>query len=630
MSQLTNIDKHNFVGQARRVLCNEEYTELVNGVDIREKLQAVSGACIGCDLCQEECAFLRKYGKPKDIAERYDPLRKEDQGMPFECSLCELCTAVCPAGIDPAGLFLEMRRETVRHGSGNYPEHSTLKGYERRGTSRTYSYYGLPEDCDTVFFPGCTLSGTRSDRVILLYQQLKEKIPFLGIVLDCCTGPSHDLGQQDNFTAMFEEMRNYLAGHGVKRVIAACPNCHKVFARYGIGLSTKSIYEVLAEHCINGTAEITDTVTIHDPCAVRFEGAIHESVRELITKMGYVIEEMPHTGSRTLCCGEGGAVGALAPDLAGNWGRLRQKETAGRKVVTYCAGCANMLGKLVPTVHVLDILREGGADAAGKVRITRPPFTYWKRLKLKGWFKKHVPAAAARERTFTGREEQKKGVMIKFLLFLFFLAVVIVTVKTTGVYVYLEEQTLKTWIESYGTTAPIVYMLVYTVAPALFLPGLPLTIVGGILFGPLWGVTYTIIGSTMGACVAFLVSRYLAREWVEERLKSPRWRRLDQGVEKHGWKVVAFTRLIPLFPFNLLNYAFGLTRIDFLQYAVTTFFCMLPACIAFIVFSSSLLDLVRGKVSAAFIIGLFLVVLVSLFPLFYRRYKAKKGGDDPV
>jgi uncharacterized membrane protein YdjX (TVP38/TMEM64 family) len=94
--------------------------------------------------------------------------------------------------------------------------------------------------------------------------------------------------------------------------------------------------------------------------------------------------------------------------------------------------------------------------------------------------------------------------------------------------------------------------------------------------------------------------------------------------------VVAFTRLIPLFPFNLLNYAFGLTRIGFVQYAVASFFCMLPASIAFIVFSSSLLDLIRGKVSLTFVVGLALVVLVSLSPLFYKRYKKKRGEEGPV
>jgi uncharacterized membrane protein YdjX (TVP38/TMEM64 family)/Fe-S oxidoreductase len=602
----------------------------MNDMDIGEKLQAVSSACIECGLCQKECAFLRKYGNPKQIAEHYDPSGKKDQGMPFECSLCGLCTALCPEDADPAGLFLDMRRETVARGGGDYSEHASLRAYERRGTSRAYSYYGFPEGCDTVLFPGCTLSGTRSERVVLIYQKLREKIPTLGIVLDCCTKPSHDLGRHDHFTAMFEEMRDYLAGHGVTRVIVACPNCHRIFARYGSGLSTKSIYEILDRNSVDKTAQTTGTVTIHDPCAIRLEETIQGSVRELVRVKGYAMEEMAHTGSRTLCCGEGGAVGALAPDLSGKWGSLRQEEAAGRNVITYCAGCVNMLTRLVPTVHILDVLWEGGVDAAGRARVTKPPFTYWKRLRLKRWFRKHVPVAASRERTFAGKELPKKGAIIKFFIFLLFLAIVIVTVKTTGVSRYLEQEALRTWIAGYGVLAPIVYMLVYTVAPAFFLPGLPITIVGGILFGPLWGVVYAIFGATAGACVAFVVSRYLAREWVEKRLESPRWRRLDQGVEEHGWKVVAFTRLIPLFPFNLLNYAFGLTKIGFRQYAVTTFFCMLPACIAYIVFSSSLLDLVRGKVSLTLVIGIILVILVSTLPLYYRRYKAKRGENDPV
>jgi uncharacterized membrane protein YdjX (TVP38/TMEM64 family) len=262
--------------------------------------------------------------------------------------------------------------------------------------------------------------------------------------------------------------------------------------------------------------------------------------------------------------------------------------------------------------------------------VTKAPLTYWRRLRLKKWFRKNVPATISRERRFTGIEERKKRGLAKLLIFLVFIAVVFAAVRTADLSRYLEQETLRNWIAGYGALAPIIYMLVYAVAPALFLPGLPITIAGGILFGPLWGVIYTIIGATTGACVAFLVSRYLAREWIEGQLKSPRWKRLDLGVEKHGWKVVAFTRLIPLFPFNLLNYAFGLTKIGFRQYAVLTFLCMLPGCIAFIVFSSSLLDLIRGKVSLTFVIGLVLIVLVSMFPILYRRYKAKRGEDDPV
>jgi len=98
---------------------------------------------------------------------------------------------------------------------------------------------------------------------------------------------------------------------------------------------------------------------------------------------------------------------------------------------------------------------------------------------------------------------------------------------------------------------------------------------------------------------------------------------LDEQVESQGWKVVLAARLIPLFPFNLLNYAFGLTRIRFSQYALATFWGMLPACIAYIVFSSSFWDLIKGRVSPAFLLGLLLIIGVSLVPLFYKKYFKK-------
>ncbi|MBP1750810.1 MAG: protein of unknown function cysteine-rich region domain protein, partial [Deltaproteobacteria bacterium] len=442
--------------------------------------------------------------------------------------------------------------------------------------------------------------------------------------------PSHDLGRQEHFAAMFGEMRDYLTGHGVKNVIVACPNCYKVFARYGDGLTTKSIYEVIADGPANSASNTGAQVTIHDPCAIRFEKAVQGSVREITRNKGFNIVEMDHSAEKTLCCGEGGTVGAIAPEFSRRWTKLREIEAEGRLVVTYCAGCAGMLGRSVPTVHILDILWDTNPEDGGRSKVARPPFTYLKRLQLKRWLRKNVEAEHSRERTFAGKDLPGKSAFMKFLIFLAFLAAVIVAVRATGASRYLEQEALRTMIAGYGALAPIIYMLIYAIAPSLFLPGLPITIVGGILFGPFWGIVYTIIGSTVGACAAFLVSRYLAREWVEQRLRSPRWRRLDQAVERHGWRVVAFTRLIPLFPFNLLNYAFGLTKIHFGHYAITTFLAMLPACIAFIVFSSSLLDLLRGKVSLTFIIGVALVVIVSMIPLFYRRYKTKKGEDSPV
>jgi len=598
--------------------------------ELREQLDINSKKCIKCKLCQKECAFLRKYGKPKDIADTYNPDDKVHQGMPFECSLCQICSAVCPVHINPTHMFLEMRRETVMRGNGGYPEHGIIIGYEKRGSSKRYSYYAIPEGCDTVLFPGCTLPGTRPDKVKKLYEYLKNSIPSLGIVFDCCTKPSHDLGRKEYFHAMFKEMKDYLISNGIQRIIVACPNCYKIFKKYGGELSVETVYNIISHNDVPETRRVNSTVTIHDPCAIRFEEGIHSSVRSILINQGLTIEEMPHSGKKTLCCGEGGAVGFISPELSKNWGRLIKQESNGKRIITYCAGCANFLNTVTPTSHILDLLFDPEATMSGTVKVAKPPFTYLNRIKLKKYFKDLIKTLITRERTFTYGEEKKQGGLLKRILLLAIIIAAILLIRLTGATGYLEQDALRAFIQAYGILAPVIYMLVYAIAPALFLPGLPITIAGGILFGPFWGVVYTIISSTIGACIAFLISRYIARDWIANKLKSPRWRSLDEGVEKHGWKIVAFTRLIPLFPFNLLNYAFGLTKLKFLQYAVTTFICMLPACIAFIVFSSSLLDVLKGKVSPEFLVGLGLIIVVSLIPMFYRRYKAKRGESDPI
>jgi uncharacterized membrane protein YdjX (TVP38/TMEM64 family) len=192
---------------------------------------------------------------------------------------------------------------------------------------------------------------------------------------------------------------------------------------------------------------------------------------------------------------------------------------------------------------------------------------------------------------------------------------------------YLQQDKLRELIAAYGALAPAIYILIYSLAPVLFLPGLPITIAGGIMFGPFWGVVYTITGATIGASLAFLTARYVARDWVAAKLTGPKWEKLDSEVARHDWKVVAFTRLIPAFPFNLLNYAFGLTKVPFAHYVIATFVCMLPACIAFIVFSSSILDLVRGNISPASLLGIGLIVLVSLIPVLYRRFRKPQAAE---
>lgn len=144
----------------------------------------------------------------------------------------------------------------------------------------------------------------------------------------------------------------------------------------------------------------------------------------------------------------------------------------------------------------------------------------------------------------------------------------------------LNAQALELWIKDAGAAAPLLFMVVYAIGTVFFLPGSLLTLLGGALFGPWLGSFYSLTAATAGAMLSFLVARYLASGWVAEKAGG-RLKQIVTGVENEGWRFVAFTRLVPLFPFNLLNYALGLTRIPFAQYSIATYICMLPGAVAY-------------------------------------------------
>lgn len=583
-----------------------------------ERTREVSEGCTECGLCVKECLFLRHYGTPKKIADLFDPENANSLAIPYECSLCGLCSAVCPFSVRPETFFLEARREAVRRGAGPMAEHKRLLGYERAGLSGLLNMRALPEGCSTVFFPGCALSGTRPRVVEWTLAKLRETDPSVGVVLDCCTKPSHDLGREEFFAGKFGELKAFLLARKVERVLVACPNCLRIFRDYAPELASSTVYEELVEKG-GDPVETLSEATVHDPCVLRDFTEVQDAVRKLTTRAGVEIVEREESRGKTVCCGEGGCVAALASDFSGAWTERAASGAEGRRIVTYCAGCANFLSTRAEVAHVLDLCADPSVAAGGKPKASRGFVTYLNRYRLK----KRLAAASGLKET-GGRSSDPLRALAGFakaLLPLLLLAAALAGVRAAGVGEYLEEEKLRGLIAGYGALAPLVYMAVYTVAPALFLPALPLTIVGGVLFGPFWGVVYTITSATAGACVAFLVSRHAARGFLEKRLTGSRWRKLDEEVAKNGWKVVAFTRLVPLFPFNLLNYALGLTKIGFVPYAVTTFLCMLPACVAFIVFSSSLLDLVNGRVSPALLVGIALIAVVSAIPVWLKKRK---------
>jgi uncharacterized membrane protein YdjX (TVP38/TMEM64 family) len=141
-------------------------------------------------------------------------------------------------------------------------------------------------------------------------------------------------------------------------------------------------------------------------------------------------------------------------------------------------------------------------------------------------------------------------------------------------------ESLIAWVGQLGWVAPLVFIACYAIATVFFLPGLLFTLAGGVLFGPLFGTLYNLTGATIGATLAFITSRYIAHDWAAQRT-GKRLRQLVEGVEEEGWRFVAFVRLVPLIPFNLLNYALGLTGIRLSHYIITSFIFMAPGGAAY-------------------------------------------------
>ncbi|MEM8952769.1 MAG: TVP38/TMEM64 family protein [Verrucomicrobiota bacterium] len=174
------------------------------------------------------------------------------------------------------------------------------------------------------------------------------------------------------------------------------------------------------------------------------------------------------------------------------------------------------------------------------------------------------------------------------------------------------------WIESLGFWAPVAFILFYAILTVFLVSGGALTLIAGGAFGLVKGTLVVIVASNLGAAAAFIIGRYFARAWVAKKIAShPTFNAIDQAVAKEGWRIVALTRLSPVFPFVFLNYAFGLTKIRFFDYVTASIIGMLPGTILY-VYLGSLAKAganAHGKSAAEwtlYIIGLLATIAVTV------------------
>ena len=189
----------------------------------------------------------------------------------------------------------------------------------------------------------------------------------------------------------------------------------------------------------------------------------------------------------------------------------------------------------------------------------------------------------------------------------------------------LNPDVLDAWLSGFGLWAPVVYVGLYALGTVVFAPGSLFALAGGAMFGPVLGTFLNLTGATIGASIAFLIARYLAGDWVA-RKTGGRLKRMITGVENEGWRFVAFVRLVPVFPFNLSNYAFGLTRIPFVSYVVTSFITIAPGALAYTWLGFAGREALEGN-GSAIRYGLLALGLLAAIAFLPRIIKRLRGGD---
>lgn len=190
---------------------------------------------------------------------------------------------------------------------------------------------------------------------------------------------------------------------------------------------------------------------------------------------------------------------------------------------------------------------------------------------------------------------------------------------------------LRSWILDLGPWGPLVFIVLYAVAVVAAIPGSVLTIAAGAMFGSVLGVAVVSVASTLGAALAFAVARWFARDSVARWMAgNEKFSKLDRMTSRHGAIVVAITRLVPLFPFTLLNYGFGLTGVGFRTYVLWSWLCMLPGTVLYVVGADAVTrGLAEGRVPWPLVAILAATTAVLILIVRRARRALTTDPDDP-
>lgn len=313
-----------------------------------------------CDRCVRDCEFLSHHcSSPRDLARRVREGIDDHIETIYSCNLCGLCATLCPVDLDTGELMLAARRLAVRRGLGPLPAHRQVRRELRAGVSDTFSLAAAApgrRHARRLFFTGCELPAASPRQTRKLYEHLLRQDPRIGVLMVCCGVPAEILGLEADGAEARARIQSAIDELGADELVVVCPQCQESLRRRFPDLRVTSVWEVLAETWDPQRRFEGLRLAVHDPCRSRGDPEVHGAIRTLIRTSGVEVTETEYSHERTRCCGSGGKIENVDPELfATIAGRAAHESEL--PMVTYCVGCRTALrdaGR--KTIHMLDLL----------------------------------------------------------------------------------------------------------------------------------------------------------------------------------------------------------------------------------------------------------------------------------
>jgi Fe-S oxidoreductase len=337
--------------------------------------------CIPCQCleCVKVCEYLHEYGAyPKRYVRQIYNNEcivmgvRNGNRMVNSCSLCGLCTAVCPEKFSMADVCLDARQSMVRKSKMPPSAHDFALRDMAFSQSEAFTLARHQpgfQSSQTAFFPGCQLSASSPGHVAASYEHLHNTLPGgVGLILQCCGAPARWAGDEEKFQAALRELDAAWSSLGQPRLITACSSCFKTLKEHLPHIQVEPLWPYLDPALLtNAPPEpASRTLAIHDPCSTRGVHEVEDSSRALLGKLGIDVVELNETGLTT-CCGYGGLTLFVNPALADKTVTRRAKQSD-VDYVTYCAMCRDRFahqGKRA--IHILDLVfADANSDSAAR------------------------------------------------------------------------------------------------------------------------------------------------------------------------------------------------------------------------------------------------------------------------